>query len=110
MSTNQALTALRGNDTTWQLQAFLNGMPLNLSGYTLKCYVKASSTATDASGTTYTAGSGITVVNSGQGIINFTVPATALTTPGTQWWHWDITDGSNNNSTVMYGPLTILAV
>ncbi len=85
--------------------------PLNLTGYTLKFVLKASSTATDASGTTYAIGSGITVTN--LAISSFTVliphTQTLLQTPGTYWYRLDVIDGSLNVNSILNGNVYVLA-
>jgi hypothetical protein len=108
MMTN--LTAYQGNDTPFPLQVTLGAYPLNITGYTPKIVIKANSLATDASGTTYLTGSGLTVTSTKLGQLTFTLPHSAATTAGTFWWRLDVTDGSGNVTTSMYGNLYILAV
>jgi len=108
MMTN--LSAYENNDTPFPLQVTLGNYPLNLSGYTPKVTVKANSLATDASGITYTVGSGVTITNSQLGQLTFTLPHSAASTAGNLWWRLDVTDSSGNVSTSMYGNLYILAV
>ena len=104
------LSGYENNDSTFYLQVLYSEMPLSLSGYTPKLFVKASPTATDASGTTYTVGSGLTITNLSQGMITFVLPHTAATTAGTQWWRLDVVDSNSNVTTVMFGNLYILPV
>lgn len=110
MSLYMPLLALTNNDATYKLNVMLNQKPLNLAGYTIKAYLKATAATPDASAITYTVGSGITVTNSVLGQLTLTIPHTNLTTPGVQWWRLDLTDGSGLVSSVFYGPLTIKSV
>lgn len=110
MSLYYPILALTGNDTNYKLNITLNQKPLNLAGYTIKAYQKATATTPDASAIVYQVGSGITIVSSTLGQLILTIPHANVTTPGTQWWRLDITDGSGLISTVFYGPLTIKGV
>jgi hypothetical protein len=110
MSLYKPLLALANNDNTFKMSVTLNGAILPLTNYTPKAYQKAQASSLDSSGTLYQVGSGLTIVNSALGQINLTIPHGNVTTPGTQWWHLDLVDGSGNVSTVFYGPLTIKAV
>jgi hypothetical protein len=103
------LFAIQGNDTAYYLNVTLNGKPLNLTLYTIKAYQKASATSTDASGTTYLVGSGLTVLNAALGQLRLIIPHANVATPGTQWWRLDIIDANSAVYTVFYGPLTIKA-
>lgn len=110
MSLQLPLTALTGNDNNYFLDVTFNGDPLNLTNYTPHVYVKATQTTADGSATIYNIGAGLTWVAQSLGKLKFTLPHTAVTTAGVQWWRLDIVDGSGNISTVMFGPLTIKAV
>ena len=114
MSTWINLEAPQGNDTTWNLQVLNNGVPMNLTGCTLKLYVKMSNVTADgdSSTVTYTVGSGLTVVNAIAGKLTFTQPHTAnqAKAPGTYWWRLDITDSFGNVGTALDGNLYTLAV
>jgi hypothetical protein len=104
------LEAYQGNDTSFPLQVTLNNYPLNLTGYTPKVVVKASSIVADGTGTTYNVGANLVVTSTKLGQLTFTLPHSAATTAGTFWWRLDVTDGSGNVTTSMYGNLYILAV
>lgn len=110
MSLQLPLTALTGNDCNWFLDVTLNGSPLNLTGYTPKVYVKASQQTPDGSATIYQVGTGLAWVNQALGKLKFTLPHTATTTAGTQWWRLDIVDTNGAVFTVFFGALTIKAV
>lgn len=123
MSVNINLSALQSNDTTFVMQVTYNTAPINtpffgtatpfsMAGYTPKVLTKASSTTSDASATTYTVGSGLTLISSPLGEISWVLPHTAsiIQTPGTYWWRLDLADGSGNVGTAIYGNLYVLAV
>lgn len=115
------LEALQNNDSLFSMQVTENvapintpfygsATPLNITGYTLKLYVKASNTALDSTATVYTSGNGLTVINAALGELNFVLPHTAATIAGTFWWRLDLTDTFGNIGTAFYGNLYILAV
>ena len=123
MSLMVNLSALENNDTTFILQITYNNSPVNtpffgtqtpfnLTGYTPKLYVKATSSTPDGSATLYQVGSGLTVTSTPLGQITWVLPhtATQVQTPGTYWWRLDLVDGSGNIGTALYGNLYILAV
>ena len=110
MSTQVPLMALQGNDTAYYFDVTFNGDILDLTPYTVKVIQKASNAALDSSGTTYTVGAGITMINASLGQVKLVIPHANVTTAGTQWWRLDIVDGASNVFTVFYGALTIKAV
>lgn len=110
MSLQVPLTAIQGNDNNYYLDVTFNGDPLNLTGYTPHAYVKATQQTSDGSATIYNIGAGLAWVSQATGKLKFTLPHTAVTTAGIQWWRLDIVDGSGNVSTVFFGPLTVKAV
>ena len=123
MSVMISLSALENNDTTYVMQVTYNTAPINtpffgmqtpfsLTGYTPKVLTKASSATPDASATTYTVGSGLTLVSALLGEISWVLPHTAsiVQTPGTYWWRLDLVDGSGNVGTALYGNLYVIAV
>lgn len=110
MSVQWPLSANQNNDNNYYLDVTFNGAPLPLTGYTVHAYIKASQTTPDGSATIYNIGSGLSWVNQALGKLKFTIPHTATTTAGVQWWRLDIVDGNGNVFTVFFGPLTIKAV
>jgi hypothetical protein len=110
MATAQNLVALQNNDSSFTLNLTQSGEPLNLNGLTIQLYVKATETTPDSSATTYTVGSGVTVITSQAGIISWVLPHTAATTAGQKWWRVDVTDVNENVGTCIYGNLYIVAV
>jgi hypothetical protein len=110
MPSMQNLQTDANNDTTFALQITQSGNPMNLTGYTLRLYVKASQQALDSSATVYAIGSGLTLTEISGGEFTFVLPRTAATVPGTYWWRIDIVDGNGNVGTALYGNLYILPV
>lgn len=110
MSLQWPLLALQNNDSAFYFNITFNGNPLPLAPYTVKAYQKASSSASDASGITYTVGSGLTIINAPLGQVKLIIPHGNVTTAGIQWWHLDLIDASAGVYTVFYGPLTIKAI
>jgi hypothetical protein len=110
MSLYMPLMALVNNDSTFKFSLKLNGAILPLTGYTPKIYQKATAATSDASAVVYQVGTGITIVSSALGQLNWTIPHANVLTPGTQWWRLDLIDGTGAISTALYGPLIIKAI
>jgi hypothetical protein len=113
MTTMINLSTYQGNDTKILISVtqapVSNVIPLNLAGLTLRFILKASQTATDASGTTYLAGTGVTVVNAALGQLSVAIPGSALSAAGALWWRLDIVT-AGLTATALYGNLNILPV
>lgn len=108
MSVQQNLTAVAGNDLDWHVAITLAAAALDLTPYTPLAVLKASATASDASGTTFTIGSGLTYTYKTSGRFDWVIPH-ALTTPsGVMWYRIDIDNGSTL-VTAVYGTLTLIA-
>ena len=110
MSLFLPLFALQNNDTAFYLNVTFNRKILDLTPYTVKAYQKASQTVTDASGTTYTVGAGLTIISAPLGQVKLVIPHANVPAAGAQWWHLDLIDGSGGVYTVFYGTLTVKAV
>jgi hypothetical protein len=110
MTAWQDLGVEQNNDVTFALTLTYNGAPFNPTGYTLSLVLKASETSTDVSGTTFTVGSGLTIINAALGQITWKLPHANTGTPGAQWWRLDAVDGSTNRTTLMMGNLAVQAV
>lgn len=110
MSMWRDLSVEQNNDRTFSLTLTVDSEPLNITSLTLSLVLKDSRTATDASGTTYTAGSGLTVVSALLGKVSWALPHAQTGTPGMKWWRIDVVDGAGNRTTVMLGNLIISAV
>lgn len=113
---NTPLEITVSNAGSWLLQAQLNLATVNLNQstspgpYTARVVLKASQTATDASGTTYESGSAELAIEPGtQGYVTFTIADTVFTTAGTTWWRFDVIDVLGNPYCVMFGPVYCLA-
>jgi hypothetical protein len=100
--------AIVGNDTVYQMQILYNGVPLNLAGYTLKAYLKATRLTPDADAVVYQSGSGITITSAALGQFTLTVPHANLPNPSTLWYRVDVIDGSGNITTAIYGNFGVL--
>lgn len=109
MSQRQDLTVVENNDVVFTLNLTYNSAPFNLTGYTVDLVLKASETATDGSGITFTTGSGLTVTSTQFGQVQWTFPHADDATPGTQWWRIDAIDGSGDRTTFIMGNFTIQA-
>jgi len=103
------LAVTAGNDENFYIDLTLNGKPVSLANLTPVVVRKASATADDGTGTTYTIGSGITILDSGLGKVKLTIPHAGLAAPGTEWWRCDLVDGLGTVVTALYGPLYIKA-
>lgn len=101
----QDLTVIQNNDETFSLALTYNGAVFVTTGFTLSVVVKASPTATDASGTTFTP----TIVNASLGQVTWKLPHANTGTAGTQWWRLDAVDGGGNRTTIVMGNLIIMA-
>ena len=108
MSVQQNLQAVAGNDLKYHVAITLNGEQLNLTPYTPLAVLKASATATDASGTTFTIGSGLTYTYETFGGFDWVIPHADTTPAGLMWYRIDIDNGSTL-VTAMYGNLTLIA-
>lgn len=111
MALMQNLVALQGNDMTYPLPPLTqNGQPVNLTGTTVRLYVKATEATPDSAATVYTVGSGLTILEPLAGQISWVLPHTATTTAGASWWRVDVTSGTGSVGTCIYGNLYIVAV
>jgi hypothetical protein len=79
--------------------------PYNLTGLTVSLVIKASATATDGSGTTYSC----TVTSAAEGLVSVTIPGSQNATAGEFWWRLDVIDGSGNHVTAVEGTWTVTA-
>lgn len=107
MAVNVGLTVIQNNQVTLSLQVLKPPtlQPYDLTGLTLEFVLKASATATDASGTTITP----TVTDATQGQATVTIAGTSNATGGTLWYRLDVIDGSGNHVTAIEGPYVIQA-
>lgn len=105
MSTWQDLSVVQNNDITFSFSLTLDGAYFPLAGYTVDVVVKASQSATDGSGTTFTP----TVTNAALGKVSWSLLHQYTATPGTEWYRLDAIDASNNRTTFFMGNLTVQA-
>ena len=110
MSVQQNLTAVAGNDLKYHVQITLNGEQLDLTAYTPLAVLKASATATDASGTTYTIGSGLTYTYQTFGQFDWVIAHAQTTPSGVMWYRIDVDSGGGSTLvTALYGTMTLIA-
>ena len=101
-------TAVVNNDSVYAVQVTYNGSPLNLTGYTLKAYLKASRLTPDSEAVLFQSGSGITITSAALGELNLDIPHADLPSPTFQWYRIDVIDSSGNITTAIYGNLSVL--
>lgn len=111
MSLRQDLSGIAGNDLDFEFALTYNSIPLNLSGYTLEVYLKASATTPDALATVFTITSGLTVTDAAMAQFTWAIPRadTAIAAPGSLWYRVDVIDSSSQAATAMYGALALTA-
>ena len=108
MSVQQNLSAVAGNDLKYHVAITLNAEQLDLTLYTPLAVLKASATATDASGTTFGIGSGLAWTYETYGQFDWVIPHSGTVPAGAMWYRIDIDNGSTL-VTAMYGTLTLIA-
>lgn len=109
MSAWQNLSVVENNDVLFTLDLTDNGVPFDITAYTVSIVLKSAEAAADNTGTTFTTSNGLTVVSAKLGQVTWALPHTSTTTPGTQWWRCDVVDVSSNRTTVMMGNLVVQA-
>jgi hypothetical protein len=111
MSLRSDLSAIAGNDLLFQFALTYNGIPLNLTGYTLKAYLKASATTPDALAMVFGSGTGLTITDAATAQFTWTIPHAdaAIAAPGALWYRVDVIDASSDAATAMYGALNLTA-
>jgi hypothetical protein len=102
MSMEIDLTAVVNDDLLFNGQARYNGAVFNLTGMTLVAVLKASKTASDGSGTTFTPA----IATGTQGLFTWTIPRGDNTTTGTFWYHIYVED-AGDNATIFFGTFTV---
>jgi hypothetical protein len=110
VTTWQDLGAEQNNDVTFPFTLTTSsGAIFNPTGSTLSLVLKASETAADNTGTTFTVGSGLTIVSAALGQVTWKLPHANTATPGTQWYRLDAVDASSNRTTLRVGVLSVQA-
>ena len=109
MSQQCNLSAIVNNDLLFEFTLNYGSGPVDLDdGYTVTIVLKASQTAADDTGTTYTTSNGITVTYPDAGKLTWAVQAADNAAAGTFWYRLDLTlDG--DVATAMMGTLTVAA-
>ena len=120
MATRNDISVFPGNDPalTFTCQTTTAGVstPVNLTGTTVKCYLKvdALTSDTDASTVVYSsagASPAITIPTptNGQAIVQFSHVALEAIGVGRAWYRLDVVDASGNTLTYSFGSMEILA-
>ena len=108
MTVRADIAGVVNNDLTFTFSLTYNNRPLDLTAYTVSVVVKASQTALDNTGTTYTVGSGLTMISAVSGRFSLNIPRSSTTTAGNQWYRVDVSNGSAV-STAMCGLLGLMS-
>jgi hypothetical protein len=102
------IQAIVNNDVYLYLTITYNGAPLNLTGYTLKAYLKATRTTPDSEATVFTTSSGLTVTDAATGSVTWDIPHADLPDATNLWYRFDVIDASSEVFTSLYGNFTVL--
>jgi len=108
VSIQQNLVAIAGNDLKYHVSVTLNAERLDLTLYTPIAVLKASATSADASGVTFTIGSGLTYTFETAGQFDWVIPHADTVPSSVMWYRIDIDNGSTL-VTAVYGTLTLIA-
>jgi hypothetical protein len=111
MSLRLDLSGVAGFDNQFQFSLTYAGVPLNLTGYTLRLTLKASAVTPDPLGTVYTEGTGLTVTDITVGQFTWDAPAAALSidAPGAMWYRVDVTGEDSDPQPALFGALNLAA-
>lgn len=108
MTVRQDIAGIVNNDLQFTFALTYNDLPLNLTGYTTICVVKPSQISLDSAGTTYSVGSGLTVLSAVAGRLQLNIPHASTATAGTQWYRVDVSNGTGTYA-AMCGVLTLMS-
>ena len=106
MSLNLPLTAVVNNDLLFTCAPTYEGAPIILADYTLKAYLKATSTTPDDDGLQFAEGTGLTVTYAS--VFTWAISAASNVTTGTLWYRSDIIDSEDRVATIWYGDFTVI--
>jgi len=111
MSLRFDLQGVAGFDQEFSFSLTYAGIPLNLTGYTLSLYLKASATTPDVLAKVYGQGTGLTVMNASLGQFSWDAPAAdiVIDAPGALWYRVDVTGSGSTPQPAMYGALNLAA-
>jgi len=111
MSLRSDLSGIAANDLLFAFALTYAGVPLNITGYTLKAYLKASATTPDALASVFLSGTGLTVTSASTGEFTWAIPAAdvSIAAPGALWYRVDVIDTASHVATAMLGALTLAA-
>lgn len=112
MSLRADISGVAGFDDQYQFSLTYHGIPLNVTGYTLTLYLKASQATLDALGTVYGEGTGLTVTSAADGQFTWDLPGAdtaGVSAPGALWYRVDVTATEGSPVPAMYGALSLSA-
>ena len=110
MSLQVDLTVVVNNDASFAFDLTYNGLPVNLTGCTVTVYLKASRTASDGSGLTFsTPASGVTFNSQELGKVTWALPKDDNATSGTLWYRLDVLDTGSFMTTYFFGNFNVLS-
>lgn len=101
MSYKVAISGIAGDDLSFTVKLTYNGLPLDVTNYTVEATVTYGSTEQD-----YT----LTVVDAPSGTVTWNIPHTDTVQIGTRYYRIYVTDTSGNVSTCLHGTLGIISV
>jgi hypothetical protein len=110
MSLRFDLYGVSGFDQLFDFALTYASVPLNLAGYTLALYLKASATTPDELATMYGEGAGLTITAASSGQFSWAAPASdlAIAAPGALWYRVDVINGEIE-SPAMFGAVNLAA-
>jgi hypothetical protein len=108
MTVRQDISGTVNNDLGFVVSLTYNFAPISLATYTPTVIVKPSQASPDSAGAVYNLGAGLTVLSSPAGRVQLQIPRAACTTPGTQWYRIDVTNGVGL-WTAVCGSFTLMA-
>lgn len=106
------ISLIESNDEIVDIQVLQNGLPYDLTGTTLRFYVKPKPQTADGSDrvSTLTSEAGQLVIEDAvQGLVTAFIPRSVLTNTGPNWYRLDVHKGGTIR-TASYGVLTIIDV
>jgi hypothetical protein len=107
VSTLAGISGIAGDDLGFTLALTYDGTPLDLTGLTVTAVIKPRPTSADSDGTSYAAGTGITVTDAASGAVSWEVPHADTAAAGQRAYHVRVTDADGRIATALYGILTL---
>lgn len=104
---NQQISVSQGDDVTVTTEIIKNddGTVYDATGHTTELLVKADAYADDTTATTY---AGTLTGDASAGFrASYSIPRSALSTPGTSWYRARVVTAGNLRRTIARGPLVV---